>query len=138
MTTNLHYSRQPMSVSLVLLRTYLRDVVASRGLGDRLCQSATSVGFVFTDLGEGVVWQLYSDSRRGVSSGSGREAEIVLEMNSALAASLFAGASNMWQEVALGNVVVTGPVEKVNEIWPAMEFAGGKRFAAARMAADPT
>lgn len=112
-----------------IIREYLKALVASRGIGDRLCAANSSLSFVLSDTGEVFALNLFEDERRGLSYSKGAsQSEISLTLTSDIAAGVFAGDRNIWLEIALGSVAVRGPIDRVSQLWPAIYFSGPRHF----------
>lgn len=111
------------------VRDFLSRLVASRGLGDGLCQAQTSVDFHLTDAGTTLTANLYADGRRGVVEGQEQASPILIEFTSRTASEIFSGTgSTFWQTVADGETRVSGPANRVADLWSAITYAGALYF----------
>ena len=113
----------------VMVEDFLTSLVASRGLGDQLCEANTSLSFNLVDIGIALTMNLYSDDRRGlVTNLPAEKADISLDLTSELAADLFARKVDLWNQLASGAIRLRGDGGKVSSVWASIQFAGPRHF----------
>lgn len=112
-----------------LLLRYFQELVASRGIGDELCELDGVLEVSLTDSRTSISLSLFDDQRRGAQSGPGvASPTVVVAVTSSDLLSLLRGEEQAADLSAENRISVAGPTSILSAVWTAMTFTGRRRL----------